>query len=677
MMSRRISIFVIFISAIFSFNISPVKYDIQISKDSLKAGETFSIIIDTEIDSNFLIYASDTLNLNPTQIEWMDSSYFSRIDIMTDSKAPKVKFDKYLQADVLYHTDQVSFYQEYQLADNIIDDTVLLEGEFIYQACDDKMCIPFWEPFSKQVNIIGTIDSEFSSKDDFDVDDKKVVLESSSKDDFDVDDKKEISLISKFFIAFIAGLIAIVTPCVFPMIPMTVAFFSKGNDKSRNEAIKSGLLFGLSIILMFITFGVIFSFVFKTADIMNEIATGAISNILFAIIFIIFAISFFGFFEIRLPNKFLNKINKKADGGGVLGTFFMALTLVLVSFSCTAPIVGTVIIDSISGDFWGPIIAMLGFSIAFAIPFSLFAIFPKWLENLPQSGGWLNSVKIVLGFLELALAIKFLSMPDQAYHWGILPRDVFLLIWILIFFCMGLYLFGIIKFAHDSGKIKFGVGRIVAIVINFIFCSYMIMGVYGSSIPLLEGIIPPKKVVSCGSGPGLCEDIKPKYSDILHLPHGLVGYFDYNQAIECAKKKRKPIFVDFTGHACFNCRKMEAVVWKDPRVLDILKNDYIIVALYVDDRTKLRKSDWYTDHKGRVRKTIGKKNFFIQYDKFKANAQPYYVILDPFEAGLEQNQEDIIKPLVAPRGYDTSVEGFIDFLNEGKNKFNNKYGENK
>tara|TARA_B100002051_G_C16697735_1_gene619136 strand:+ start:367 stop:1665 length:1299 start_codon:yes stop_codon:yes gene_type:complete len=432
---------------------------------------------------------------------------------------------------------------------------------------------------------------------------------------------------------------------------------------------------------------------------------------------------------------------------------------------------------------------MLGFSIAFAIPFSLFAIFPKWLESLPQSGGWLNSVKIVLGFLELALAIKFLSMPDQASHWGILPRDIFLVIWILIFFSMGLYLFGIIKFAHDSGKIKFGIGRIVAILINFSLVGYMLMGLYGFKIPLLAGIIPPEiyskaivqyenynngceippstfhlsdkgdifyhsfnsfnrfeipiengkilnyrqdhtsssdfkikleddstKIVgvstnssispSCGTLisltlkgddskilkanlfdgledisdnfkysnaiPDFCSDPNIKHADKLHLPYSIPGYYSYEDAIECAIAQNKPVFIDFTGHACFNCRKMEEVVWSDPEVLNILKNDYVVVALYVDDRTKLEKSDWYTDHEGRVRKTIGKKNFFIQYDKFKANAQPYYVILDPFEADLEQNKGDIIKPLVVPRGYDTNIEGFVKFLNEGKNKFYNK-----
>jgi len=645
---NKISILLISVSVVLSvnFNSNPVRYNINFSDSILEQGGSFTIDIGVEVDPGFLIYASDTLNLNPSQIEWADSSYFSEIELMTDSDTPKVKFDKYLQSDIFYHTGEVVFSQNYQLVNNINQDSVLLEGEFIYQACDDKMCIPFFEAFSKKISIIDALDDS-------------------------EEESKSIGIISQFFIAFLGGLIAIITPCVFPMIPMTVAFFSKGEEKNRKKAIQSGLLFGASIIGLFIAFGVIFSFVFKAADIMNEIATGAISNIIFAVIFIVFAISFFGFFEIRLPNKFLNSMNKKADTGGIIGTIFMALTLVLVSFSCTAPIVGTVMIDAMSGSFWGPIVAMLGFSLAFAIPFSLFAIFPSWLQSLPKSGGWLNSVKVVLGFLELALAIKFLSMPDLAYHWGILPRDVFLLIWILISFSLGLYLLGFIKFPHDSNKIRFGFGRISAILINAAFCMYMILGVYGFKITFLAGIIPPEKPISCGDGIGLCDETNSKYSDILHLPHGLEGYFDYEQALECAKEQNKPLFIDFTGHACFNCRRMEEVVWSDERVLDILKNDYILVALYIDDRTSLNRDEWYISEDGKERKAIGKKNFVIQLDKFKANAQPYYVILDPFKGDLEQNKGQQIKPLVEPRGYNTDIDSFIDFLNEGKKRFYN------
>ena len=723
---NKVSVLLMLISAVFSFELqNPVKYSIDFSDDILERGDVFTINVDVKIDSGFLIYASDTLNLNPTYIDWADSSYFSKIELMTDSKPPKVKFDKYLQADVLYHINEVIFSQEYQLSDDISEDNILLEGEFIYQACDDKMCIPFFESFSKEISIVNTSTEIIKVKDsnssyldqkspkgligrerkewydihnwayDHTIDNE--VLEISIKKDLnsktetestsikgDLDKEKEelvdfnsekesTGIIAKFFIAFLGGLIAIITPCVFPMIPMTVAFFSKGAEKDRKRAIRSGLLFGASIIGLFIAFGVIFSFVFKTADIMNEIATGAISNIIFAVIFIVFAISFFGYFEIRLPNKFLNKMNKKADSGGLIGTIFMALTLVLVSFSCTAPIVGTVMIDAMSGSFWGPIVAMLGFSLAFAIPFSLFAIFPSWLQSLPASGGWLNSVKVVLGFLELGLAIKFLSMPDLAYHWGILPRDIFLLIWILISFSLGLYLFGAIKFPHDSNKIKFGFGRIITILINMVFCFYMILGIYGFKIPLLAGIIPPEKSISCGDGTGLCDD-NPTHSDLLHLPHGLEGYFDYNEALECAIEQNKPLFIDFTGHACFNCRRMEEVVWSDERVLDILKNDFILVALYVDDRTSLDKESWYISKNGKERKTIGKKNFFIQLEKFNANAQPYYVILDPFTGDLEQNIGKTIKPLVDPKGYDTDIEGFIDFLNKGKENFYNKRG---
>ncbi len=638
-----------FLSFLAAFN--PVEHDINFIDSHIKDKQYLNIKINAKIQNGYYMYSQDTMNLFPTRIELFDSSLFESIEPIKSSRKANKKFDKFLKSDFFFFKDSVSFNQNFEISNKLDVDSVLIQGEFVFQACDDTKCIPFYSPFERNVKI-----SE--NKEINDLTNEESYLNPIA------------GMASKFFFAFIAGFIAILTPCVFPMIPMTVAFFSKGNNKNRSSAIKSGVTFGIAIITIFIILGVFFSFIFKTADIMNEIATADYINIFFALIFIFFAISFFGFFEIRIPNKFLNKINKKADKTtGVIGIVFMALTLVLVSFSCTAPIVGTVMIDAVSGDFWGPIIAMFGFSLAFAIPFSFFAIFPSWLENLPKSGGWLNTIKVVLGFAELALAIKFLSMPDQAYHWGILPRNVFLGTWILISLCLTMYLLGFIRFPNDSKqKIKFGLGRVFLITINVSFSIYMLFGIFGYKLTGLAGIIPPHKVY-CLNETNFCSEIKPKFCEKLSLPHGLCGFYDYDQAVEYAKSKNMPLFIDFTGHACFNCRRMEEIVWSDPKVLNILQNDFVIVALYVDDRTLLEKDDWYFSKDGKIRKTIGKKNFFIQLDMFEANAQPYYVIVNPFESTLEQNRNKLIEPLVKPLGYDTDIGNFIKFLNQGKANF--------
>ena len=603
-----------------------MSYSLTINKKEIKDDDVIiKLKAEIDIEKGYYIQSCNPeLSLSPTSFEWFDSSVFINLGHMIEPK-PELKYDKSLDMNIGKHYNDMELIQRIIPKDNILPGQYNLSGEFLYQICDSTRCIPYYD----EINFIVKI-SDYNN------------YEGSLWD-------KVYGMLGSFFVAFIAGLIAIITPCVFPMIPMTVAFFAKGSKKATKDSIKQGLIFGLSIIVIFMVVGILFSFVFGAADLANQMATSAIANIIFAIIFLVFAISFFGYFEIQIPTKFLNKINKKADGGGLIGTFFMALTLVLVSFSCTAPIVGTVMIDAVSGDIIKPIIVMLGFSLAFAIPFSLFAIFPSWLENLPQSGGWLNSVKIVLGFLELALCIKFLSMPDQAYHWGLLSREVFLFIWIIIFAAMGFYLIGLLKFKNDSdGPISFGFVRLSLTVITFSFCIYMGYGLYGKSVPALAGIIPPYK--SSEKTIGDCSDTI-KYSDILHLPHGLKGYFDYNEGKSCALSLDKPLFLDFTGHACFNCRRMEENVWVDSTVKQILEEDYIIIALYVDDKTSLSEESEY--------KTIGKKNFNFQVNQFNSNAQPFYVLLDPRDGKL----------LIEPKAYDTNIESFIEFLDIGKDEY--------
>lgn len=465
------------------------------------------------------------------------------------------------------------------------------------------------------------------------------------------------------------ALIALLTPCVFPMIPMTVSFFLKGSGSVAQGRFRA-LMYGLFIVVLYtVPIAVIILLTWLiggdavTADIFNWVATHWLPNIIFFIVFMVFAASFFGAFEIVLPEKLVNNSDAKSDKGGLAGIFFMALTLVLVSFSCTGPIVGSALIQSTSGEVWTPIITMLAFSVVFALPFTLFALFPTWLKQLPKSGGWLNSVKVVLGFVELALGLKFLSVADQTYHWGILDREVYLAIWIAIFSLMGLYLLGKLKFKHDSDMPYLSVTRLVLAIASFSFVVYMIPGMWGAPLNVLSGYLPPMQshdfVLSTGGGSAApAATATPqsgvKYGDVLELPHGLDGFFDLAEAEAYAKQVGKPLFIDFTGHGCVNCREMEARVWSDPRVLDLLRNEYVVVALYADDKLKVAESDWVTTDAGKVLKTLGKINSYYALKTYGVNAQPYYVL-----------QGNAGTPMVTPRGYDLDVQGFIDFLQSG------------
>lgn len=439
-----------------------------------------------------------------------------------------------------------------------------------------------------------------------------------------------------FLLALGAGFVALLTPCVFPMIPMTVSFFMK-DKKSRGKAIRDGLIFGFSIIAIYTVIGTIVAKTFGEAF-ANTLATHWIPNLFFFLIFIVFAAAFLGAFELELPSKFVNKMDANADKGGLLGTFFMAFTIVLVSFSCTGPIVGTVLVETVKGGVIQPIIGMFGFGLAFAIPFALFAVFPQWLNNLPKSGGWLNTVKVVLGFLELALALKFLSIADLTSHWRILDREVFLALWIVIFFLLGLYLLGKLKFSHDSDMPYLGVPRLMMAISTFAFVVYLIPGLWGAPLKAISGYLPPmhtqdfnleKSIRQAAGVPdGLCS--KPSFEGDLHVPLDLPGYFDYDEAVQCAKEQNKPLFIDFTGHGCPNCRKFESLVWSDPKVYKLLKENFVIASLYVDDKKAVLPPDehYISRFSGREIKTLSQKNADIQACYFNQNSQPMYVVMD-------------------------------------------------
>lgn len=481
------------------------------------------------------------------------------------------------------------------------------------------------------------------------------------------------SLVWFFLVAFVLGLAALLTPCVFPMIPMTISFFIKGEKSKKGKW--NAILYGINIVAIYtlpIAIIIIIAQIFGagdsiSGDFANFLSTHWIPNILFFLIFMIFAASFFGAFEITLPHWMVNKTSSKSGQGGFFGIFFMAFTLVLVSFSCTGPIVGAVLVESTQGGLiLKPIIGMLGFSMGVAVPFTLFAIFPSMLDKLPKSGGWLNSVKVVLGFVELALGLKFLSVADQTYHWGLLDREIYLALWIVIFALMGFYLLGKLSFSHDTEVKKLGIPRLVLAIITFSFVVYMIPGMFGAPLKELSGYLPPKstqdfdveRLATGKLNSNLCE--KPLYQDDLHLPHGLQGYYDVYQALNCAKETGKPIFVDFTGHGCVNCRKMEENVWSDQRVLKILNEDYIILSLYVDDKKiEVPQSKWFKSiADGKTKKSLGKQNADIQIVNFNKNSQPLYALID--------TEGNVLTPT---REFDTDIEAYIEFLEEGKKQF--------
>ena len=466
--------------------------------------------------------------------------------------------------------------------------------------------------------------------------------------------------------AILWGFAMLLTPCVFPMVPMTISFFMKGSSSATVGRFKA-FMYGLFIVLLYtvpisIIIGAtwIFGGETVTADIFNWLATHWLPNIIFFIVFMVFAASFFGAFEITLPSSIVNRSDRNSDKTGLAGVFFMALTLVLVSFSCTGPIVGSVLIKSTQGQFWAPMVTMLAFSVAFALPFTILALFPSLLEKVKKgNGAWLNSVKVVLGFIEVALGLKFLSVPDQTYHWGILDREVYLAIWIVVFTLLGFYLLGKIKFRNDEDVKHIGIFRLSLVILVFSFVVYMIPGMFGAPLKALSGYIPPMETqdfVMSGSPHASAPQSVTNVGDAktIDMPLGLRGYITLEDGLNASAKAGKPLFVDITGHGCTNCREMEQRVWSDERVLDILNNDFVIAALYTDDKTRLEEKDWIVAENGKVLKDLGRVNSYIVRTRFGVNAQPNYVILSSDG-----------KQLVPIRGYNLDIEDYIKFLKSG------------
>ena len=644
--------------------ITPARWSWSIKPANPKAGEVAELIFKVKIDKGWYLYSSDfDPELGPvvTTVNFTNHPSFELVGKLKPIN-PHSKFDKEIWGGTYtYFTDLGEFRQKVKIKSN----QWKIEGNYDSQSCSTEsgLCVPIKGTFALEATKeTSTAENQVLNSTVLPSDTNKiqaaqeVVKESTSKKTVEAKPVKEESLWEFFWIAMGAGLLALLTPCVYPLIPMTVSFFTK---QSGGKGL--AFLYGAFIVLIYVFFGTVLAF-FAGASFANFLSTHWIPNLLFFIIFMLFGISFLGAFEIVLPSNFVNKVDAKSDKGGIIGVFFMAFTLVLVSFSCTGPLAGSILIAASQGVFLKPIVGMLGFSLAFAIPFTLFAIFPGVLNKLPKSGGWMNEVKVVLGFLEVALAFKFLSVADQVYHWHLLDREIFLAIWIAVFTAITLYLFGMITMPHDSGNKKLSVLRSLLATASLAFVLYMLPGMWGAPLKGLSGWLPPMNsqdfnLSAPSSGAVASEKTNAKYSDFLKLPLGLQGYFDFQEAKEAALKSGKPLFIDFTGHGCVNCRKMEEYVWSDPKVLDILKKDYVVVALYCDDKTELPESTWYTSKEdGQVKKTLGDQNLDFQITRFNSNAQPHYVLLDP---------RNDAAPMVTPVAFDPSVDRFVAFLNEG------------
>lgn len=663
--------------------ISPAKLIPIDEVRTVKAGDVVDLVFDATVDKNWYLYSTDfndDCGPFPMSLDFDKNGTFELVGPLKgiDHTA---KHDKIFDCDVNIFIAKGKFIQSIR----VLKPELIISGTYDGQSCSDisGQCVQVTGDFGfNNIKVVGSVkvDPKTASKIEL-VEPVKEEIKTDTAQTAVVVDKatfkpisgpilsSEIaksqaidnSLWSFFLLAFVAGLAALLTPCVFPMIPMTVSYFT-GKPGSKIKAI----VYGLSIVVIYTIIGASLS-PLMGPETANHLSTEWIPNLIFFVVFIVFGLSFLGLFEITLPGTFITKVDAQAEKGGLTGVFFMAFTLVLVSFSCTGPLVGSILVSSAGGEVIKPVVGMMGFSLAFAIPFTLFAFFPGWIAKLPKSGGWLNSVKVVLGFIEIALAFKFLSIADQAFHWRILDREINIAIWIVIGILTGLYLLKSFRLPGDTGKDSdsnlVSIPRLTLAMAIFTFVVYLIPGMFGAPLAALAGYLPPlythdfnlNKRESAGNE--ICEE--PRFGDLLHLPHGLNGYFDYKQAIACARQQNKPLFIDFTGHGCTNCREMEAVVWPDPQVLSLLQNEFIVTALYVDDKTELPESEWYTStYDNKVKRTIGKQNADLQISKLNNNAQPFYVLVAPNE-----------EVLVAPYGYNKNPEEFVRFLKSGLTKF--------
>ena len=665
--------------------LTPVKWEIKL-EDSDSSVKT--LLFSAKLDNGWHLYDMNLPEGGPisTSFNYETLKGAKTVGSPVPSKKATTVYDEQFEMNLSWYAHEVSFTQKLEITN---PKAFKVEGYVEFMACNDENCLPpDKESFSfnqSNINVEKTLQAMAKVEDipAEELADTVSVVEEVSEDVSVAKPNKtadtvgtssslvhsdlwepvieelkafgdttitaaDTSWLFIFFAGFLGGLIALLTPCVWPMIPMTVSFFLK-RTKDRKKAIRDAVTYGVSIIVIYLVLGLLITGIFG-ASALNDLSTNAIFNIIFFLLLVLFAVSFFGAFEIVLPSSWTNKLDMKADSTtGIISIFFMSFTLVLVSFSCTGPIIGTLLVQAASmGSKVGPAIGMFGFALALSIPFSFFAVFPNMLQSMPKSGGWLNSVKVVLGFLELALALKFLSVADLAYGWRLLDREVFVVLWIVIFALLGFYLLGKIRFSHDSELKHVSVPRLFMAIISFGFSIYMIPGLWGA----------PLKAISAFAPPLYTQDFS-LYDNEVHA-----AFTDYEAGMEYAKRNNKPVMIDFSGYGCVNCRKMEASVWTNIRVKDILEKDYVLITLIVDDKSKLPEPIEIVENgKTRVLRTVGDKWSYLQRSKFGANAQPFYVLLDGDG-----------KPLSPSYAFDEDVSKYIQFLNKGLSEFQNNLG---
>lgn len=674
------------LSSLWAQNSTPVKWKYDVV---LKSATEAELQLSATIQNGWHLYSPTNPGFElPLEVKLTPSANYEKVGSLKEPKA-QTAYDSLLDSHSKFFSGKATFRQTIKIKNP--GKSFQIKGELSGQACMDGRCTQVADKFVVTVPVapeqiaVETEAAAFTGdtadivpaepdSDRAEVDTTATIQEVAAVEPAEKD--KDSSLWWYFLTSILGGLIGLLMPCVFPMIPMTVSFFMKKEKNGKLHAI----VYGLSIVVIFVLFGIILAAIFGP-DFANVLSTHWIPNVLFAIIFIIFAISLFGYFEITLPNKWVNKSAKNEQRGGFIGTFFMALTLVLVSFSCTLPIAGAVALNAAGGSFIKPIIGMLGFSLGIAVPFTFFALFPNMLKTLPKSGSWMNTLKVVLAFVELAFALKFVNVPDQTYHWGILDREVYLAFWIVIFALLGFYLLGKIRFPADAEMpVQKSWFRFITAIFVFSFVIYMIPGMFGAPLKAISGWLPPMETQDFNITDNIREELEtysftsngmdssskletPHYAEFLHLPYGIKGYFDYDQALRVAKQSNKPVFIDFTGHGCTNCRRVEASVWIDKRVQERFANELIVATLYVDDKNiELLPEDYIKNNENQEITKLGDKNMFISLNRYQQNSQPCYFIVDTDGSVL-----------AGPQFSELDVDKYLQFLDSGIQSFKKKH----
>ena len=687
------------VTALFTFTImfaqmaEPVKWKFSTEKISDKE---FNLVMTATIEDKWHLYSQhfDAGGPMPLEIKYTKSDKYKLVGTTSESPTPTAEYDDVFMVNVKYFTKKATFKQKIEV---LADASFSVKAELNGQACfEDGQCLPVSadakfnidlpkketpepektsaEPVATEENTAEVVDNEVETETSTDSVVAEVAEQKSDKggtplivsqNEFADETTEDGSMWAFFFLSLLFGILGILTPCVFPMIPMTISFFMQGESSKFNSVLKA-LIFGISIMFLYTIIGVIVSLTNAGAGLTTVLSTHWIPNLIFFALFVVFAASLFGMFEIILPTSLANKSDKQVDKGGVFASFFLALTTVIVSFSCTGPIVGALLVKAASGNVLEPTIGMLGFGLGFALPFTILAIAPNWIKKLPKSGGWMNSVKVVMGFCLLAFSLKYFSNIDQNYHLDIMSRELYIAIWIVISVLCGLYLLGKLRFKMDSEVKTVGFFRMILASAFFVFALYLFPGMFGANLSAVSGLLPPMTTQNfnladdggAASEGALCGT--PKYSESMHTAYGVNAYFDYKQAFECAKAQDKPVILYFTGHSCANCKKMQAEIWANKSIAEKFNNEFVMTALYVDEKSvEVPVEEQFTSsNDGKVKKTLGEVNADIQIVNFQCNTQPYYVVVSP------EGQV-----LTKPMSYNTNAEEFMEFLNEGLEKY--------